>query len=98
MLLVTIDAAKEHLKLDDGEADDARLESLILAAQATIEDELGRPLIGEGGWQDAAAVPANVIHAIKLVLGEFFLSRELGQIDLGVVRVLVGRHMRVSVG
>ncbi|RSV15191.1 phage gp6-like head-tail connector protein [Sphingomonas sp. ABOLF] len=98
MLLVTIDAAKEHLGLEQDEGEESHLSDLILAAQATVEDVLGRPLLGAEGWPTAADVPANVIHAIKLVLGEFYLSRELAQIDLTVVRVLVGRHIRVSVG
>ncbi|MFZ3485288.1 head-tail connector protein [Sphingomonas sp. 3-13AW] len=98
MLLVTIDAAKEHLGLEQNEGEEGHLSDLILAAQATVEDVLGRSLLGEDGWSTAADVPANVIHAIKLVLGEFFLNRELVQIDLSVVRVLVGRHVRVSIG
>lgn len=97
MAILTIADARRHLELGE-EADatlDAQLGDLILAAEAIVEDEMGRPILGEDGWTNLAAVPPNVVHAIRIALGQIFLNRE-GDLDLTTVKVLVGRYTRVS--
>jgi hypothetical protein len=97
-MLVTIADAKAHLNIEaDDLSDDVNLAAMVLAAQAIVEDAMGRPILGEGGW-DADAVPANVVHAVKLVLGELHLKREVSAIKLSTVGLLVGRYSRLSIG
>lgn len=95
MLVITIDAAKEHLKIDD-DAEDGYLADLILAGQAVVENEINRSLIGPDGWPDLASLPASVVHAVKLAIGELYLKREGGELELWAISALVGRHTRVS--
>lgn len=95
MLVVTVDDAKEHLRIDD-DAEDAYLPGLILAAQGVVENELGRSLIGADGWADVESLPPAVVHAVKLAIGELYLKREGGELELWAIRLLVERHSRVS--
>lgn len=95
MQVLTLMEARDHLRIDD-DAEDTYLSGLVLAAQAIVEDALGRPLFGAEGWSDVASLPSNIVHAIKLVLGELYAKRE-GAVDCWFVVPLVGRYCRVSV-
>lgn len=94
-VLLTLVAARDHLRV--GPEDDSQVIPLISAAEGAIADHLGRAhLIGPEGWTDAQAVPANVVHAIKLVLTDLFDNRETPLSDITGVRYLTERHMRID--
>jgi hypothetical protein len=90
-------AAREHLRLGD-EVTDAELDPYILAAESVVADFLGRPLIGAGGWTSLEDLPANVVHAVKLVLTDLYDNRAAPLTDQVPLRALVGRYVLVSFG
>ena len=94
-IIITTVAARAHLGVGD-ETDDGQLEDLNDAAEASLADFLGRPLIGEDGWDSPSSVPANVVHAAKLVLTDLFEQRCTPLQDMTSVRNLCGRHIRQS--
>ncbi len=95
MSIITAAAARDHLELDESTTD-AKLAPLIAAAEQALADHLGRPLIGEGGWADAESVPANVVHAIKLILADLFDDRNTPVQDMTSVVNLCGRYVVTS--
>lgn len=96
--ILTIDAARAHLRVGAAVTNDM-LDPLIAAAETAIEDEMGRPLIDAvDGWPDAASVPANVVHAAKLVLTDLYDNRNTPLGDLTGVRSLLQRWIKVSIG
>lgn len=96
--IITTEAAREHLRLGD-DVTEGELDALIAAAEAAIGDFLGRPLIDPVlGWATAAAVPANVVHAIKLALAGLYDDREAALGDMTAIRNLCGRYQRLSIG
>ncbi len=93
--VLTLAAAREHLRV--GPADDAQVIPLIPAAEGALANHLGREqLVGGDGWPDAAAVPPNVVHAVKLVLTDLFDNRDTPLSDLTGVRHLVERFIRIG--
>lgn len=96
-LVVTLAAARAHLKAGD-ELADVDLAPVLAAAEQAVADEMGRPLIGEGGWATAADVPANVVHAVKLVLTDLFENRLTPLSDITGVRRLIGRYIAIAFG
>lgn len=97
MPVVLVDSAKKHLRIDDN-IEDEYIGDLVMAAEGAIEDMLGRPLLGEGGWADEASIPANVVHAIKLAIGELYANREADIRGFATIGILLERHSRVSFG
>ena len=96
-VVLTLAAAREHLRITD-EASDVEVASLIAAAEAAIVDELGRDeLVGPSGWATAEAVPGNVVHAVKLVLADLYDNRATPRADVGPVQRLIGRWVVPSV-
>lgn len=95
--IITIAAARDHLRVGS-ETTDAQLEPLIAAAEQALSDWLGRPLIDPLGWVDATAVPANVVHAAKLILSDLFDNRATPIADMTSVKNLAGRYLVVSFG
>ncbi|ACL57572.1 head-tail connector protein [Methylobacterium nodulans] len=75
MALVTLEAAKLHLRID-GTDEDALVQDKIEAATDLVLDYLKTP---EHGWT-AETVPARVKAAILLALGVLYENRE-GQVD-----------------
>lgn len=96
-LVLTLAAARGHLRIGD-EVADADLAPIVAAAEQAVADEMGRPLIDATGWTDASAVPANVVHAIKLVLTDLFDNRATPLADITGVRTLIGRYVRIEFG
>ena len=95
LAILSLADAKAHLRVD-GE-DDASITQMISAAVAAVEDFLGRPLIDDDlGWPSAAEVPANIVHAVKVVLTSFYDDRATPIADMATVRNLVGRYVVVS--
>ncbi len=104
--IITLEAAKKHLRVS-GTADDAQIGTMLIAAAGAVEGLLGRPLIGENGWPTVADIPAEIGHAIKLVLGHLFEFRETTlagpnatELTIGgrtTLELLLQRHTRVSI-
>lgn len=69
--LVTLAAAKDHLRIDGADADTELQKKMADATDAVI-DYLKRPT---HGWTDAT-VPGHVRASILLVLGALWESRE----------------------
>lgn len=85
MSVVTLEEAKEHLEVIDDDQD-AKIQRYIDAAERFVEQYLDRSLVP---WCDdeeecsesseassESAVPADVRHAILLVVGDFLILRE----------------------
>lgn len=97
-LVLTIPAARQHLRVGSEISDDA-LTDYIAAAEALLSDFLERPLVDELlGWPTPEEVPANVVHGIKLVLTDLYDNRATPLEDMTALRALCGRHMAVSFG
>lgn len=98
MGVLTLDAARAQLRVGD-EIDDVDLQELVDAAEQAVADFLGRPLIDPTlGWADAATVPANVRHAIKVALTALYDDREAPIADMTSIRNLAGRYVVNSIG
>ena len=97
-IVLTIAAARDHLRVRPAELSDAALTPLIATAEALVGDFLARPLVGAGGWNAAGDVPANVVHAVKIVLTDLYENRERPLEDIGFLRNLIGRYVVVSIG
>lgn len=69
--LVTLEAAKAHLRLDDADQDQ-EVATRIGDASDIIIDYLKRP---EHGWTEAS-VPGQVRAAVLLVLGALWVNRD----------------------
>ena len=84
---INLEDAKQHLRVDFAD-DDAYIMSILSAAEATIEseigdppnpkeDEEGEPIIGLRALEDEDGnLPGPVRQAILLKLGDFYNSRE----------------------
>ncbi|WP_294302167.1 head-tail connector protein [uncultured Sphingomonas sp.] len=94
MSIITAAAARDHLNLGSGSTDQ-QLAPLIAAAEQALADFLGRPLSG-GKWPDGDEVPANVVHAAKLILADVFDDRNTPVQDMISVRHLCGRYIITS--
>jgi len=90
-------SAREHLRVGSELTDDS-LREYIVAAEQIIADHLGRPLIDATSWATPDRVPANVVHAIKVVLTDIFDNRGAPTIDEDTLDRMVGRQKRVSFG
>ena len=94
--LLSIDAAMAHLRVDDI-SEEGQIGSLIPAAVAALEDHLGRQLVGPApSWPNAADVPANIVHALKLILTALYDDRQAGMVNWAAVDSLVGRYTLVG--
>lgn len=90
--IVSLLAARAHLRVGT-EVDDAELDALIATAEQAIADFLGRPLVDPVlGWATAAAIPANVVHAVKLALSHLYDDREEPLAEMKAIRNLAGRY------
>jgi hypothetical protein len=89
-------AAREHLHVGS-DVSDEQLEPYIAAAEGVVSDFLNRPLIdAEKGWADVAALPPTIVHAVKVALTELYDNRAAPKVDLGALRMLIGRYVVVS--
>lgn len=74
MRYISLTEAKHHLNIEDGNTtDDTYIVSLVDAAELAVEHYLQRPL---SGIAHDGRLPADVAHAIKLVLGTLYANRE----------------------
>lgn len=82
--LVSIEAAKVHLKIDSDD-DDADVADKLLQAEAVIIDYIKRP---DHGWTDQT-VPGVVSAAILLMLGQLYKDRENATITQSIKNLLM---------
>lgn len=94
--VLSLEAAKRHLRVT-GAGEDDDIAMMTAAAIGAVESFLGRTLIGADGWPSAGELPANVIHAVKLVLTALYDDRT-APVPEDALRSLVGRFCRVSFG
>lgn len=95
--ILSLASAREHLR--GSELSDDSLRDYIASAEQIVADHLGRTLICQiGGWAAPDLVPANVIHAIKVVLTDIHENRGSPTIDDAALDRMVGRLKRVSFG
>lgn len=72
---LTLDDIKKHLNLDDWFTDDdSYLEGLAEAAKVAVEQHLGYSF--EELEYDYGLVPKSVIHAMLLMIGNWYNNRE----------------------
>jgi len=96
--VLTPDAARTHLRVGSSVTDQQLIE-LIEAAEGLVADELGRPLVCQiRGWPTADEVPANVRHAVKLVVTDLYENRCTPLAELRGVQLLIQRHKKLSFG
>ena len=94
--ILSIASAREHLRVGSEPSDDS-LREYIAAAEQIIADHLGRTLIFQiGGWAAPDLVPANVVHAIKVVLLDIYENRGAQTIDDETLDRMVGRLKRIG--
>lgn len=72
-MYITIEDLKKHLNVDHSE-DDAYIEELAEVAEDAVAEYLNRPLTDFVG--DAGVLKASVRHAIRLLVGTWYASRE----------------------
>lgn len=87
MSFISLDKAKMHLRVDTSH-DDELIVSIIQAAEAHISDYLNRPVPwmteDEEEEPEEVPVPASVIHAGLLIIGDLYEHRE--QSIIGSIR------------
>jgi uncharacterized phage protein (predicted DNA packaging) len=72
-MYITIEDLKKHLNVDHSE-DDAYIEELAEVAEDAVAEYLNRPLTDF--VDDAGVLKASVRHAIRLLVGTWYASRE----------------------
>jgi Phage gp6-like head-tail connector protein len=96
--ILTPAAARFHLRVGNNVTDE-QLAPLIATAEETVSGFLGRPLIdAEKGWANLEALPAGIVHAIKLVLTDLYDNRAAPLADETALRRLIGRYQILSFG
>lgn len=76
-MYVTIEQIKKHLNIDpEFENDDQYLQDLIEAAEDAIARHIDCGLQIIADCENGGELPPSLIHAIKLIVGEWYASRE----------------------
>lgn len=83
MTLVSLEAAKNHLRILDSDQDED-IEAKLQEATAIVIDYLKRP---DHGWNEATA-PFPVKAAIKLMIEELMVNRSTAQVTEGIKSLL----------
>jgi uncharacterized phage protein (predicted DNA packaging) len=71
-MYVSVEDIKRQINVQWDE-DDALIESMIRAAELSIEKTIGTPL---SGLEKEGELPADLIHAIRLMVANFYEHRE----------------------
>ena len=85
MPYISLEDAKSHLRVDFDD-DDRYIESLIDVAEASLENNLGISLANlllSGSLSD---LPADLKHATKLLVSQWYENREVINISYGIVK------------
>ena len=91
--IVAVDEAKVHLNIFSN-SDDQLIEALCIASTEFIENYCQRVLLGEDGYGYREDVPETLKVCAKLLIGEWYLNRELStspqhfECPLGIARLL----------
>ena len=74
-MILTLDRIKKHLNIDsDYNDDDEYLETLALVAEDSVKVHLN---VGDlYGLNEAGEVPASIVHAMLLLIGNLYMNRE----------------------
>lgn len=73
---VSLEDVKEHLNIDQSyKADDAYLVGLIDVCEKAVERSIDLTLDALAA-QHEGEVPAPIVHAVKLLIGNFYANRE----------------------
>ena len=73
-MYITLEQAKKHLLVDESfKDDDLYILDLITVAQDSVEKHLDTPL---SELESNGQLPSAVIHAMLLLVGNFYASRE----------------------
>lgn len=100
-MIVSLQIAKAHLRVD-GDAEDDDIELKLAAAEEAVIGQLNRPV----PWQDAEGqdvpIPAAIKLAILLVCGDLYANRDsviTGTIrtDNSTVERLLNRYRKVVI-
>lgn len=101
--LITLDEAKAQLGMETGVVSlaDAHITSLIQAAAAMIARRLGKPgcqLVDAdiGVWATAAAMPADIPLAGKMIVAELYANREASLAEIPFVELLLQDYAGIS--
>lgn len=87
MAYITLDEAKDHLRVDY-DTDDAYIISLIDLVEDVVANEIEDDLVN---LEDVSGViPAPLTHAMLLLLGHFFAVRESVTVGVNAVEVPFG--------
>lgn len=81
-MFLTVAEVKKHLNIDAGfTEDDDYIQSLIDVAEAVVQEHIDYNLadlcdLDGNGEVDASTLPAPLIHAMKLFIGNMYANRE----------------------
>lgn len=88
MSIVSVEAAREHLNVDET-SQDGVIQDCIDAAEAHAAQFMGRPLepwaVSDGEEED---VPRDVERAVLLLVGSFFHDRENPERNMAAERLM----------
>lgn len=91
-MYITLEEAKKHLNIEtDFTDDDAYVVALVEAAEAVVAEDICMPL-KEVEMSDGV-LPPPLLHAIKLMIGTFYNSRETLAFGVLVNDTKVYRHL-----
>jgi len=71
-MYITLETAKEHLRLVD-DLDDTYISMLISVAEQAVSDQINEPL---SKFEVVGDIPAPLKHAALLLIGQFYENRE----------------------
>lgn len=96
MAYITLEEAKRHLNIEaEFTDDDTYIDSLIVAAEGKVAEDVLQPL--EELEDEQGAIPAPLRQAILLQVGDFYASREdtvygVTVHSTGAYRALIGLY------
>ncbi|MDO6718818.1 head-tail connector protein [Psychrosphaera sp. 1_MG-2023] len=76
--MITLEAAKQHLLMEDDDSDESRILTLIPVAQSAVQNYINRKIYADSEVLAAAddetgiVASEDIIHAIKLFLTHFY--------------------------
>lgn len=94
--IVTIPDARKWLRVGSAVLDDD-IRVLVNTATEIVAGVMQRPIVGEDGWAEDA-VPASIVHAIKVVTCDLYDNPGGPGLDEDALRMMVGHHCRPSFG
>lgn len=81
-MYVTIEQAKDHLRVDFAD-DDFYINDLIMVSESAIENEIGSTLLSN---EVGGVLPKPLYQAILLLIGHLYATREPVMVGVSVVK------------